>query len=278
MIKYTKYYRFGGIHMSLKLALSFMGAELGWSHLFLFLIGLGAGAVIMVLVYLLILATSLKTPKMNFKVDEKKFTPEEFNLLVEKKQNEFKEKAAKKPALTQVGICKDVTTEAITEIAKKFYPKSKHPMLELNVSELLVLNRQVTERLEGLFNKPVIRWLRKIKVSQIVGAYDLKKKLDENEPLQKILDFGKEASGIMKLFRWNKPTTWVGFGLGKLLDLVASKICLAAISFASEESYKIYSKKFMIEDVDVDTGADKLLDDVELPKVDALPEGDVAKV
>ena len=34
----------------------------------------------------------------------------------------------------------------------------------------------------------------------------------------------------------------------------------------------------MIEDVDVDTGADKLLDDVELPKVDALPEGDVAKV
>ena len=262
--------------MSFKLALAFMGAELGWSHLVLFLLGLGAGAAIMVMVYLLILATSLKTPKMDIKVDEKKFTSEEFNLLVEEKRNEFKEKASKKPALTQVGICKDITTEAITQVAKKFYPKSKHPMLELNVSELLVLNRQVTERLEGMFNKPVIKWLRKIKVSQIVGVYDLKKKLDENEPLQKILDFGKEAGSIVKIFRWNKPTTWVGFGLGKLLDIVASKLCLAAISFASEESYKIYSKRFMLDGTDVDTGADKLLDD--MPKAEALLEGDTAKV
>lgn len=263
--------------MTIRLALSFAGAELGWSHLILFLLGLLAGAVMIVVVYLLILASSLKTPKINIKVDEKRLTPEELNKLVLDKHNDFKEKAAKKPALAQVGICKDVATETVTEIAKRFYPKSKHPMLELNVSEVLVLNKQVTERLEGMFNKPVIRWLRKVKVSQVVGAYDLKKKLDENEPLQKILDFGKEAHGIMKLFRWNKPTTWVGFGLGKLIDLASSRLCLAAISFVAEESYKIYSKKFMIDNAEVDTGAEKLLDDVELP-TEALPEGEVAKV
>lgn len=264
--------------MTARLAFSFMGAELGWSHLILFLLGLFAGAVIMVLIYLLILATSLKAPKNKLQTDEKRFTPEELNLLVEKKHGDFKERAAKKPALTQVGICKDVVTETVTEIAKKFYPKSKHPMLELNVSEVLVLNRQVTKRLEGMFNKPVIRWLRKIKVSQVVGVYDFKKKLDENEPLQKILDFGKEAGGIVRLFRWNKPTTWVGFGLGKLIDLVSARLCLAAISFTAEEGYKIYSKRFMKDEVEVDTGADKLLDDIDLPKAEALCEGDTAKV
>lgn len=265
--------------MTARLAFSFLGAELGLSHLVLFLLGLLSGAVIMVLVYLLILATSLKAPKIKVKVDEKKFTPDELNQLVEAKRVEFKEKAAKKSAVTQVGICKEVAGETITEIAKRFYPKSKHPMLELNVSEVLVLNRQVTARLEGLFDKPVIRWLRRVKISQVVGVYDLKKKIDENEPLQKILDFGKDAHGIMKIFRWNKPTTWVGFGLGKLIDLASSKLCLAAISFVAEEGYKIYSKRFMNEDVEIDTGADKLLDEAEVAKeIEKLPEGDFAKV
>ena len=265
--------------MTAMLAFSFLGAELGLSHLVLFLLGLLAGAVITLLVYLLILATSLKAPKITVKVDEKRFTPEELNQLVENKRAEFKEKSAKKSAVAQVGICKDVAGETITEIAKKFYPKSKHPMLELNVSEVLVLNRQVTARLEGLFDKPVVRWLRRVKVSQVVGAYDLKKKFDENEPLQKILDFGKDAHGIMKMLRWNKPTTWVGFGLGKLIDLASSKLCLAAISFVAEEGYKIYSKRFMNDEIKVDTGAEKLLDEAEVAKeVEKLPEGDLTKV
>lgn len=265
--------------MTARVAFSFLGAELGWSHLILFLLGLFAGAVIMVLVYLLILAASLKSPKTKIKIDEKRFTPEEFNRLVEKKHSDFKEKAAKKSAVAQVGICKDIAGETINDIAKKFYPKSKHPMLELNVSETLVLNRQVTARLEGLFDKPVVRWLRRIKISQIVGAYDLKKKIDENEPLQKIIDFGKDAHGVFKILRWNKPTTWVGFGLGKIIDLVSSKLCLAAISFVAEESYKIYSKRFMNEEISVDTGAEKLLDEAELEKEQAkLPEGDLSKV
>lgn len=264
--------------MTARLAFSFMGAELGWSHLILFLLGLFAGAVIMVVVYLLILATSLRTPKIKIKIDEKRFPPEDLNKLVLDKHGVFKARAAKKPAVEQVGVCKDVATETVTEIARRFYPKSKHPMLELNVSEVLVLNKQVTERLEGMFNKPVIRWLRRVKVSQVMGVYDLKKKIDENEPLQKILDFGKEAHGIVKLLRWNKPTTWVGFGLGKLIDLASSKLCLAAISFVAEESYKIYSKKFMKTEPMVDTGAEKLLDDVEREAEAVLPEGDVAKV
>jgi hypothetical protein len=129
-----------------------------------------------------------------------------------------------------------------------------------------------------MFNKPVVRWLRKVKVSHVVGAYDLKKKLDENEPLQKILDFTKEARGAIRLFRWKNPTTWVGFGIGKLIDIAASKLCLAAISFSAEESYKIYSKKFMKTDVDVDTGAEKLLDDGELPSEAELLEEETTKV
>ena len=265
--------------MGVKLALSFAGAELGWSHLLIFLLGLGAGAAVVVLVYLLILATSLKAPKIKVKTDDKRLTVDELNLLVEDKHNAFKEKAVKLHAAEQLGVCKDLAVETVGDIARKFYPKSKHPMLELNVSELLVLNRQVTARLDGIFNKPVVRWFRKLKVSHVVGAYDMKKKLDENESLQKIIGVGKEASGILKILRWKSPTTWVGFGIGKLVDLVSSKICLAAISFVAEESYKIYSKKFMDEDVEVDTGADKLLDDAELSAdMEKLPQGDTAKV
>lgn len=261
--------------MRITVALTFLGAELSWSHLWIFLIGLGVGAVLITLVYALMITLSLRPPKIKVDFDEKKFSAEALNDLVSEKHEKFKALAKKKEALAQFGVCKDVVGETMTEIASKFYPKSKYPMLELNVSEVLVLNRQITARLEGLFNKPVVSWFRKLKVSQVVGIYDLKKKFDENEPLHKILDFTKEAGTLIKLFRWKNPTTWLGFGVGKAFSFVCSKICIAAISFTAEESYKVYSKKFMIEDVKVDTGADKLLDEAELP---ALEEGDTAKV
>ena len=265
--------------MTTRLALSFAGAELGWSHLWLFLLGIGVGALVMLLVYLVVLATSLKPPKIKVKVDKDAFPPEALNALVKEKHNKFNEKCTKRAVGVQIAACKDVIGETVSDIAAKFYPKSKYPMLELNVSEVLVLNKQVTERLEDIFNKPVIRWLRKVKVSHVMGVYDLKKKLDENEPLQKILDFGKEAHGIYKILRWNKPTTWVGFGVGKLIELVSSKVCLIAISYVAEESYKIYSKKFMDDEIAVDTEAAKLLDGVKdvTGEIEA-PDKDGAKV
>ena len=250
--------------MTVRLAFNFLGTELTFSHLTMFLTGLFAGVAIMFMIYLIVLASSLKPPKIKVAFDDKKFPAEELSALVEEKHRDFKEKSAKAQTAEQFVICKDVAVDTVTEIAKRFYPKSKHPCLELNVSEVLVLNRVVTARLEGIFNKPVVRWFRKLKVSQVVGVYDIKKKIDDNEPLQKILGVTKDASALLKAIRWNKPSTWVGFGLGKLFNLVTSKVCMIGISCVAEESYKIYSKKFMKEGITVDTGAERLLDDVKL--------------
>ena len=264
--------------MTVRLAFNFFGTELTFGHLTMFLMGLLAGAAIMLMIYLVILAFSLRPPKIKVNIDEKKLTPEELNALVEQKHKEFKERSAKAQTAEQFVICKDVAAETVSDIAKRFYPKSKHPCLELNVSEVLVLNKMVTERLETIFNKPVVRWFRRLKVSQVVGVYDLKKKIDENEPLQKILGVTKDASALVKVIRWNKPGTWVGFGLGKLFNLVTSKICMIAISYVAEESYKVYSKKFMKTEIEVDTGADRLLDEVKAPEELEAGEEETAKV
>ena len=45
-------------------------------------------------------------------------------------------------------------------IASTYYPKSKYPLYELNISELVVLLHYITNRIDEIFDKNILKLLK----------------------------------------------------------------------------------------------------------------------
>ena len=173
--------------------------------------------------------------------------------LVKAKQKEFKQKRK----LKEEGVARltfNISFDLVNEIAKYFFPDSKYPTLELNVNELLNLNHYITNRIDELLDKPVIKNTKKMQIVKVMEMLDKKKQVEEMKvvkaaqkmKLGKVAKYGGMALNAINPVYWFRKAV-----INTSVSAMTRKVCLVVIGIVGEETIKVYSKALFSEPVDI---------------------------
>ncbi len=155
----------------------------------------------------------------------------------------------------------DISYELIEEIARYFFPNSKYPMMELSVHELISLNHYISNRIDDILDKPILKNTKNIRVTNIMKMYDKKKMVEESRAMKwtkkykvgKILKYGSMAVNAVNPVYWFRKLV-----INTSIDVITRKVCVVIIGVVGEETVKIYSKKVFDEDHDLNLVDDQV--------------------
>lgn len=235
-----------------------------YKYLIVFLTGVLFGFFFLFLVYLYTVILSLNRKKRKIKKHPPVVDEIEIALFIKDAQDKFRDKPIRK----EVGLfahLKTITYDLSLDIAKKYYPTSKYPLLELTIEESLLLSHYIADRIDELLSAKLLSTLKKRSLSQLRNLYDQKVKLSESRVVKASQEANVKTVGktIINVLNMVNPAYWIKkITVDKLYDIIIIKICLAIIAIVGEETYKIYSKSVFIEPIDIESNLDELYESI----------------
>ena len=205
--------------------------------------------------------SSMKSKKYIVQAANIEVTDEEIKEIIDHAIIQFKDKDLKGSKATMIH-CKDVSFAMASDIARKFFPKSKRPLAELSLDEILKLSVYISERINAIVDRPGLRLIKQVKLSTILSLGDAKKVIEESALMKitkkyKIMSVVKKITGVLNIFN---PVYWVRrLVINTSLDFAFKKLCLAVIGIVGEETYKIYSKRVFDEEKSIDVNVDDII-------------------
>jgi hypothetical protein len=227
-----------------------------------FLIGVSFGFLVLLLFYLYAVLKSLNKGLKLRGTDEQDIDEEEIKWLIQDAQKQFKLKDVR----NEIGYAKylgQITKELSIDVAKKFYPKSKYPYLELTLDEALLLNHYITNRLEELLQGKILRLTRGMTLAKIVELNDTKTKIEESAIVKTAKKYKNAARTAVSVINAVNPVYWFRRVTQETVtQVVMNRIGLALIAITGEETYKIYSKKVFNIEKSIDTGVEDIYESI----------------
>ncbi len=242
----------------MQIYLSFGPIEFNYSTFISFFIGISFGFLLLLLIYLYAVLKSMNKGLKLRSVDEQDIDEEEIKWLIKDAQKIFRNKEER----NAVGYPKhllNITRDLSIDIAKKFYPKSKYPYLELTVDETLKLNHYITNRLEELLSGRILRMTRGLTLTKIVEMNNTKTKIENNAIVKTAKKYGNVAKATLAVVNAVNPVWWFRKVTKEVaVNQVLIRIGMTLIAITGEETYKIYSKKVFDVEKTIDTGVDAI--------------------
>src|SRR3989339_1408854 len=168
------------------------------SSLISFLIGISFGFLMLLLIYVYAVLKSVNKGLKLRQTDEQDIDEEEIKWLIQDAIKLFKNKEAREEA----GFAKhllEVNKELSVDIAKKFYPKSKYPYLELTVDETLMLNHYITDRLSEIMKGKIFNLTRGWTISKIVEMNETKSKIENSAVVKTAMKYSKVTNAAVQI-------------------------------------------------------------------------------
>lgn len=246
----------------MQIFLSIGPVVIDFSMLISFLIGVSFGFLLLLLIYLYAVLRSLNKGLKLRKADETDIDEEEIKWLIQDGQKQFKDKELR----NEVGYAKhlqNISGELAVDIAKKFYPKSKYPYLELTVDESLTLAHYITDRVEELLKGKILRMTKGLTLAKIYELNETKTKFDNNKFVKAAKKYSAVTKTAVLVLNAVNPVYWVRkLTKETAINIIMVRIGLAIIAITGEETYKIYSKKVFNVEKTIDTGIDDIYNDI----------------
>ena len=245
------------------------------SSLISFLIGISFGFFVLLLIYVYAVLKSMNKGLKLRRADEQDIDEEEIKWLIQDAIKLFKDKDARQAAGYGKHLL-EVNRELSVDIAKKFYPKSKYPYLELTVDETLLLNHYITDRFQELMaSSRILRLTRGWTLAKIVEMNEVKNKFEQNA----IVKAAKKYAGLTKaagaVVNAVNPVYWFRrFTKEVALQIISVQIGVALIKITGEETYKIYSKKVFDSEKTIDMNVEELYEDIKKEVKHVVEQGD----
>ena len=230
-----------------------------------FLLGIITGFILLGLFITFVVSTSSrrKQRKRLLSLPEMIEKKEIFNMIEAKQQQLLETVKLTDNAYFKVAF--ELSFELAEEIARYYYPKSKYPMYELSIEEILELNYYITKRIEKLINGKVLKHFKGYKISTIIDILNKKKAIDNSKlmklnrklKISKILTMGKAVLNYANPIYWFrrlaiKPST----------VLVTKEVCKLMIAIVGEETNNVYSKSLFKHDDQEEEKAEQAFDEI----------------
>lgn len=233
------------------------------SSIISFALGIFTGVFFVLIIYMYAVFKELrndtKLQKADNDVDEDMILE-----LIKDAQIQFKHKETRKKVGYANYLLRISRTLAL-DISHMFYPDSKTPYLELTLDETLMLNHYVTNRIDELTNKPLLKLFRRYTLSTLYGLTKQSKKIKNSKMLKGAKEYGFDEVYKASITALNaiNPVFWFRKLGGVISDSILEKIGIAIIGITGEETYKIYSKKVFNKESTIDSGVNDLMDSLE---------------
>lgn len=228
--------------------------ELG-SRFLAFFFGMVTGIVIFSSMYVIFFVRGKKIDVDAIKIPTGTGVDKEIlKLMIKDKQKEFK-RSRKVGSDGAVKKTFDLSYQLIEDISQSYFPESKYPMLELSVNEILKLVHHITNRIDDLLDKPVIKNTKNLQVIKFMEMYDKKKQVEESKifraaqkvRLPKIMKYGGKVVGAINPVTWFRKAV-----INTSVNAMTKKVCVVVIGIVGEETVKVYSKALFNEETSLD--------------------------
>ena len=210
-----------------------------------FFVGMLTGMIVFTAIYISFLVRGKNINIEDIKRPTIDVNEEELREMIINKQKSFKRKK-KLGNQTIAKLTFEMSYELVEEISSYFFPDSKYPMLELSVNEILSLNHYITDRLDKILDKPILKNTKNLQITKIVRMYEKKKAIDQNRLVKaakkykvaKVVKYGGAIVNAVNPVYWFRKLV-----VNTSIDVVTKKVCLVIIGIVGEETTNIYSKK-----------------------------------
>lgn len=245
--------------------LSFFQFKFDIGYLVVFVTGVIFGFLFLLLLYFYTLLKTMQSKTFYKKAVEPDIDEEEIKLLIKDAQSVFKDKKLR-DEIGLVAHVKGISTELAKDIAIKFYPESKYPLLELTIDETLLLGHYITDRIDKIFSDSrMLRIFRGRTLANLMALYSVKTAVDESAimKVEKKFKVKKRVTDIFSAINIVNPAYWIRkVTVDNLTQQIIFKICLAIIGIVGEETYKIYSKNVFKAEKEIDSGLDNIYESI----------------
>ncbi len=219
-----------------------------------FVLGMATGMVLFTAIFIYFFVRGKNLNVEDVKRPTIEVDQDELVVMIKEKQKEFK-RNLKLKSESIAKLTFNLSYELVEEIAKYFFPDSKYPMLELSVNELLNLNHYITNRVDELLDKPVIKNTKNLQVIKVMEMLDKKKQVEETKivkavkkmKLPKAMKYAGAAVNVINPVYWFRKAV-----INTSKSVVTRKICLVIIGIVGEETTKVYSKALFEVPIDLE--------------------------
>ena len=221
---------------------------INWGNLIAFLIGIGIGFILSLLIYILIVLVEVKREEQKVKKVVIKVDDEKIETLINNEKNRYKLESADKSATGKMMALRDSCSNLVMDIAKVYYPESKHPVFEISIEELISLDYYIMSKLEKILSKRLFGMIKRMRLVKIMNIIDTTKKVTDNRVVKAT---SKPAKGIWQALNVINPIYW-----GKKVithfsvNVLMNKIVLVIIDIVGNETSRVYSKSVFVKDDD----------------------------
>ena len=215
-----------------------------------FLFGMLTGALLVVYIFIFLYIGDMKKKVKILKSSEPEISPEEIKKIIIDAQQNFKNQTKKSKAY--VSTCGTISLSVLQNIAKHYFPNSKYPEYEISVNEFMELNHYITDRINEMIDRPIIRRIKNLNVSTVIDILNKKKAIDDNQVVKqakkvsKVASYGLTALNIINPVYWTKKLIISGGA-----TYLTKKVCLIIITIVGEETNNIYSKKLFAKPMEL---------------------------
>ncbi len=246
--------------------------EIDFTTIASFFIGILLGAIITCAIYAILVLGSLRNKKFLIKSEDDSLTTTEVKSMIFEAQKSFKDSSLRGDN-SRVAHCKDISIDLVYGIATRFFPKSKHPLLELSIDEAMMLTIYIENRVDEILNRKFLRLLKKIKISTIFEITHKTNQVMDSKAYKVGKEVNEKFNTIKKIVNAVNPAWWLKkLVFDKTLNIITDKICMVIIAVVGEETYKIYSKTVFNADVTIESNVDELVSSIDSEIMDASKE------
>lgn len=211
------------------------------------LIGILLGMFIAASIYGILLLLSIKKSKKNFNIINE--IDDELIETIKLIKKDYINITSGFSSSEKVKVLGNTIVNTIKTVALRYYPNSKYPLYELNIDELIVLAHYITNRIDEVFDKNILKHLRGVSISQVFKILDIHKKVKEN----KAIKVAKKVNPAMKVLKgianFANPAHWIKkLIFGGTLQLAINQMSLIVIDIVASETTKVYSKRLFNEE------------------------------
>ncbi|MCR5422237.1 MAG: hypothetical protein K6E74_01180 [Bacilli bacterium] len=230
-----------------------MVANINFSSIIMLVFGIALGILISVVTILVLYSSSLSkaSKKKSIEVDDEK--KQLANSYIQACKDEYKEASQDLNMTSKYNLAKELSIDLANNISSIFYPNSKHPIAELSAEELIKLDYYIMARIEKELDKPILRRLKKLRISAVLNTVDAVKQVNDNKIVKqakkmKIGGIGAVISNALNVFNFG----YYGKKLGGVIAMKGLNSLINNIfTIIGEEIFKIYSKNIFVSDEEV---------------------------
>jgi hypothetical protein len=144
-----------------------------------------------------------------------------------------------------------LTKELVHEIATFYYPKSKFPVLEITLYEVLELTQKVSIQLKAILDHKAISPLKNLRLSNVKSILEVKKTIEDKKAykffkeykLEKLAKSGYMALNFMNPFYWVRKLIFTS-----AIEIGLRSIGVMTMHIIGGEADQLYNKKILVND------------------------------